>query len=305
VELGSRPTHIFGFCPFAASTMYQTLEPMKCDGHFLDIPMDASLDQDNRALIASNPTLFGSYFRPRIDVSPTRLQGVDEFSSLVEPVALAALKLAREVGGMLEVYDRWSAWIERRNIAEGLSQYRRFYGTPLLFCEFVVEQLRALGPADDPILQFAEVVRTSFDVATRWSSLPRPTTMATHRSIDTPDVQPSIHLNDRVRLNSICATMRLDYDVVPLLDAPPDLAPEPERKPTYLMWDLSGERHIRLARIDPFLYLAIERLKAAPHQPVASLLLEWVGTHGDAALEYERLMNVLAEARTMHILETV
>jgi hypothetical protein len=204
---------------------------------------------------------------------------------------------------MLELFDRWTAWIERRNTAAGAAPSRRFYGTPLRFCEFVVEELRAVCAADDPMLQLAEVIRTGFDVARKWSSLP-PTTMATHRSIAVPHVRPSVQLGDELRLNTIVATMKTDYDVVPLLDASPDLAQEPERKRTYLMWDLSDDRQVRLSRLDPFLYMTLERLQTGP-QRVASLIVEWADRAGDEGLEYNRLMHVLGEAKTMRILETV
>jgi radical SAM superfamily enzyme YgiQ (UPF0313 family) len=303
VELGSRPTHIFGFCPFASSSLYPSLNGMVCDGHFLDIPMDPSLDQKNRTLIASDSVLFGSYFRPPNDVAPSRLHGVDEFSSLVEPIALPALRLSRAIGGMLELFDRWSVWIERRNVSIGASPFRRFYGTPLLFCEFVVEELRAVCSADDPMLQLADVIWTGFDVARKWARLP-PTTMATHRSLDVPEVGRSIELGDVVQLKTVVATKRLDYDVLPLIGVPPDRAPEPEKKPTHVMWDLSDDHHVRLSVVDPLLYSTLQRLQHGP-KPVASLFVEWMDEASGTAPEYDRLMHVLSELKTMRILEVV
>src|SRR5262245_11927679 len=263
LALSTRPTHIFGFCPFASSTMYPSLQHMGCNGHFLDIPMDPSLDAANRALIASDPELFGSYFRPNVDVGRTRLHGIDEFSSILEPMALPAHRLSQALGGMLEVFDRWTAWIERHNVATGASPYRRFYGTPLHLCEFVIEELRAVCGPDDPMLQLAEVIGTSFEMARKWSRLP-PTTMATYRSLDMPHVDASVRLGDRLRLKTVIATKRIDYDLVPLLDATLKPASEPERTRTYLMWDLSDERQVRLSRIEPFLYMALEQLQEGP-----------------------------------------
>jgi pyruvate-formate lyase-activating enzyme len=302
LEAGTRPTHIFGFCPFVASSMYGTLDTLACDGHFLDMQIEPEVDAANRALIASDMELFGSYFRPRVDVGPTRMQGIDEFSCLVEPVALPALTLSRARGGMLEVYDRWSAWIERRNIEREASPHRRFYGGPFDFCDFLVTELRAVLPVDDAMLQLAEVMRTSFDLARRWSPAP-PTTMATHRSLDTPAVGQSLRLGDLVRLNTIVATMRLDYDVIPLLDASPDQAPAPERTPSCLMWDLVDGSRIRLSQVDPFLYAAIGQLQQGP-QPVARLMVDWAADSGEA-LDAHRLMHVLTEAKSMRILEAV
>src|SRR5207253_264138 len=100
-----------------------------------------AIDESNREMIASDHDLFGAYFRPRLDVSPSRLSGVDEFSNLVEPVAAATLRLSREIGGMLEVFDRWTSWIERRNTQMETPRYRRFYGSPLHFCNFLTSEL--------------------------------------------------------------------------------------------------------------------------------------------------------------------
>lgn len=302
LALGTRPTHIFGFCPFASSSMYAGLDALTCDGHFLDIPIDPVVDESNRNLIASDRQLFGSYFRPHVDVAPTRLQGVDEFSCLAEPVAVPLLALSRTVGGMLEVFDRWSAWIEQRNIAAGASPHRRYYGSPLSFCEFLVQELRAISASDDPMLQLAEVMRTSLALAGKWTSAP-PTSMATHRSVDIPPVGGAIHLSDELRLNAAVATMRIDYDLVPLLDATPDRAPEPERTPTYLMWDLSDDLRIRLSRVDPVLHNAIGKLQDGP-QPVAALVLDSL-QEGREALDYERFMHVLTEAKALGIVRTV
>lgn len=301
--IGARPTHVFGFCPFAASSMSAGLTGLTCDGHFLDIPMDPELDAANRARIAADPQLFGSYFRPRVDVTPTRLEGVDEFSCLVENVALPALTLSRLVGGMLEVYDRWTRWIERRNVEAGAAPHRRFYGSALAFCEFVVDELERLVGADDPMLQLAEIMRVSFDVARRWATVPRALTIATYRSLDRPEIGRPIRLEDSIRSKAIVATRRVDYDLVPLIDASPEDAVAPERKPSYLMWDLADEGRIRLSEIDSFLYDALERLRCGP-QPVASLMLEWMESRGEP-LDAARVINVLSEAKTLQIVETL
>jgi hypothetical protein len=302
LELGTNPVYIFGFCPFAASSLYPKLDTLSCDGHFVDIPIHPDVDAANRALIASNSELFGAYFRPRIETSPTQLQGVDEFSGLATAVALPTLALSRAMGGMLEVYDAWSVWIARRNHARGESDSRLFYGAPLDFCEFVIEELRTRVAADDPMLQLAGVIRTSFELARKWSNV-QPTSMASHRAVAMPDVGQPLKLGDELRLNAIVATMRLDYDVLPLLDAIPSQAPPPQRTPTYLMWDLTGERRIRLSRVDPFLFDAVEELQRGP-QPVAALMARWIEDRGEA-FDYDRLLHVLTEARTMHVLETV
>lgn len=301
LAMGARPTHVFGFCPFAASSMYQHLDDLECDGHFLDIPITSAVDEANRALIASDRDLFGGYFRPRLNVSPSRLKGVDEFSNLIEPVAAPTLKLSRAIGGMLEVFDRWTAWIERRNTAAGTSPQRRYYGSPLNFSEFVVSELRAVTPQSDPMLQLAELMRTSLSLAAQWAEMP-PTTMATHRSVDLPKLGQPVMLNDRLRLSAALATMRVDYDLVALLNVPPDQMIEPERKLTYLMWDLSDDGHVRLSQVDPLLFTALEQLQEGP-KPVAELML--VCANSSQAVDYDRLMRVLTEAKNLRLVETL
>jgi radical SAM superfamily enzyme YgiQ (UPF0313 family) len=302
LKIGTRPTHIFGFCPFAQSSMYERLDDLECHKHFLDIPIDEDLDQANRELIAAEPELFGSYFRPRTSEFGTLLYGIDEFSCLVEPTLLPALELARCLGGMADLYEEWISWIKKKNASVGASPYRLFYGTPQRFCEFVIEGLRRRYPIDHYIVELATVIRTSLEVAARWSSAP-PTTMATHRSLGMPQLGDPMGLSDHLRLNVPVATMSLTHDLSALLNEIPENAREAELKPTYLMWHLAEGNRIQLSEVDEFLYTVVRQLKAGP-QPIAALMVEWAGVGSDG-LDYDRLMKALSDARTMRILETV
>ena len=151
------------------------------------------------------------------------------------------------------------------------------------------------------MLQLAELTCTSLSLAAKWANMP-PTTMATHRSVDMPKLGEPVTLNDKLRLNTVLATMRLDYDLVPLIDTPLDKMTEPERKPTYLMWDLSDNGQIRLSQVDSLLFLALEQLQKGP-KPVAEIMLEWANT--GQAIDYDRLMQVLTEAKNLRLVETL
>jgi radical SAM superfamily enzyme YgiQ (UPF0313 family) len=300
--IGARPTHIFGFSPFASSSVYADLKGLTCDGHFLDMPIHPAVDEANRDLIKSDRDLFGSYFRPN-SIPYEQLRGIDEFSCLVEPVVLPALKLARAVGGMLAVFERWREWVADRNARVDPTPHRRCYGSPLNFCEFVIDQLQTLFPADDPMLQLAQVTRTSLEVAGQWATAP-PTRMATHRSVAMPQTEARVELSDRLQLNTVVATMRVDYDVVPLIEAnAEDGVSVPERMPTCLMWHLTDDRQVRLSRIDPFLYASLQQLRDGP-QPVASLVVGWATEAGER-LDCDHALAVLSEARTLRIVDTV
>jgi radical SAM superfamily enzyme YgiQ (UPF0313 family) len=302
LRLGTKPTHIFGFCPFAQSSLYQQLNSLECHKHFLDIPMDEKLDASNREMIASEPELFGSYFRPVSREFGTLLYGIDEFSCIVEPVLLPALELARAWGGMANVYEKWTEWIETKNILAGASPNRRFYGTPLRFCEFVVEGLRSVYSADHYIVELAEVIRIGLDVAAKWPAV-TPTSMATHRSLAVPKLSAGIELGDQLRLNAPVATIRLKHDLTELVTAGPENVREPEKRETYFMWHRSEDNRIQFSQIDEFLHSALQRLQEGP-RPVAELMIAWVETDSHA-LDYDRLMKSLSEAKTMNILETV
>jgi hypothetical protein len=260
LRLGCRPTHIFGFCPFAQSSMYAKLEVMECRGHFLDIPLGVSADLEGRRLVGSDPVLFGSYFRPRLpDIVPgveDAIDGIDEFSPLVEAALAPALALAEAAGGMYEVFRRWLPWARARNEARGAQPYRRYYGSPAAFATFLFEELGALSDVPASALAAAKAVQLNLSVAEGAPSAAS-TTMASHRSLVQPEVDDSrpMTLGTHLSLGPVVAKLALDYDVTPALlgraDAP--LAEEP----TYLVWQLGEGRSIRLLRVERLLFDAL------------------------------------------------
>jgi pyruvate-formate lyase-activating enzyme len=300
LSLGVRPTHIFGFCPFAEASVYPRIGALECYRHFLDIPIDPELDGANREWVASDPELFGSYFRPKADAFGTLLYGVDEFSCLVEPVAAPALDLSRALGGMATVYERWTAWISRKNIVAGVPLSRRFYGSPLSFCEFVLEELRAVRSGDHGMVELAEATRTSLRLSRERPSV-SPITMSTHRSLETPTVSDRLVLGDRLQLTAVLATMELQNDITPWLGPSPPVASKLEPRPTHLVWRLTEDDRIQLLQVSAFVYAAIERLKLGP-QRVAALMLNWTETSSEA-LDYDRLIGALVHARELGLME--
>ncbi|MGB8507961.1 MAG: radical SAM protein, partial [Pyrinomonadaceae bacterium] len=267
LRLGCRPTHLFGYCPFADSSMYARLKEMECRGHFVDLPLGAQTDMANRQLVRSDSVLYGSYFRPRLpDVVPGELNaidGVDEFSPLVEAALAPTLALARLAGGMYEVFSRWLPWIHARNDARGAPAHRRSYGTPAAFATFVLETLGNMPEVSAAIIAVARAVQVNLSVAES-ASASASTTMASHRSLVLPTMEPStpITLNTLLSPGSIVATLALDYDVTPALLGRPELPLKEE--PTYLVWQVSGERFVRLLRVEQMLFDALETLGRNP-----------------------------------------
>ncbi|MFL6253776.1 MAG: B12-binding domain-containing radical SAM protein [Pyrinomonadaceae bacterium] len=267
LRLGCRPTHLFGYCPFADSSLYARLKELECRGHFVDLPLGAETDLANRQLVRSDPVLYGAYFRPRLPgVVPGELNaidGVDEFSPLVEAALIPALELARLVGGMYEVYSRWLPWIHAHNDTRGAPAHRRSYGTPAVFATFVLEALGDMPETSAATLAVARAVRLNLSVAES-ASMPLSTTMASHRSLPLPAVEASspITLNTLLSPGSVVATLALDYDVTPALLGRLELPLEEE--PTYLVWQVSGTRSVRLLRVEQMLFDALEALGKNP-----------------------------------------
>jgi hypothetical protein len=203
---------------------------------------------------------------------------------------------------MFNLYTKWVSWVEQRNTRINASPNRRFYGTPLLFCEFVIQELKNLLPEDHSLVELASVVRTSLAVSQQWAGV-TPTTMANHRSVGMPKIKQQIGLGDHVRLSTAVATMRVTHDVTTLFDANPRSFLEPPAKETYLLWHLAEKGRIQLSQVDSLLYSTVAKLKDGS-QPVAALLVDWVQDNG-TTLDYDRLANVLTEARELNIVETL
>lgn len=304
LETGCRPTHIFGFCPFADSSIYKTLEDMECTGHFLDLPLGRETDEANRKLIASGPELFGSYFRPKLSHLPGYEKGiisaVDEFSPLVDAVRLPCMILAKAVGGMQAVYRDWVSWIAQLGLERGNAAHRRYYGSPGDFCDFIIERLQSNSAAPPYALSLARALRTSLALTATWKEVAA-TTMANHRtlpfSIAVEEVRPSTSL----ALGDVVATLEVDYDVsAALSDLRWDESYNPERGPAFLIWQMAREGELRLTKVDAFLFRVINDLKSRP-QTAAALIASWTDVpyvpHGTSADSSDALSSLTEAVR--------
>lgn len=308
LRIGCRPTHLFGYCPFAQSSMYAELGEARCSGHFIDLPLGKAADLESRELVASDRDLFGSYFRPTgaevLAGEAGAVEAVDEFSPLVEAALVPALGLAKAVGGMHEVFRRWLDWVHARNDAAGKPRYRRGYGSPVAFAEFVREQLLADGTAPAAVLDAAGAVLTNLRVVES-VRLRAETTMASHRSLPLPtldDRRPT--LAAEIARGPILASAALDHDVSAALAGAVD-APLPARS-TFLVWQEAEEGQVRLLQVDGFVYATLEAVAEGP-QPVSDLLFEQLArsaARGEPD-EIEDLVERLAAATEQGLLRTV
>lgn len=276
LEMGCRPVHLFGFCPFNGSSIFSSLKDLSCTGHFLDLPLGAKLDIRNREMIASDPELFSSYFRPTdtalAAIEEGFVDGVDEFSPLVESAALPTLALADASGGMFEVYRRWIRWIGPHNAERGAASWRRYYGSPSQFCQFLSE---ALGSeSSHAMAALARVIGLNHQYSAIGTA---PTSMANHRSaVGRVKLEP-VDLGTIVSSANVLSALRLDWDIRAAL-AWQTGQPRPDilREDTFLVWQRDGQS-VRLLEVDEALFRLIEDVSERP-RTVAELIASWAAT---------------------------
>lgn len=299
LRAGCSPTHLFGFCPFAGSSVFQNLPDLQCDGHFLDLPLGAVLDDANRGRIAADSLLHGSYFRPRTP-ELSRLgfgfiEGVDQFSALVEGALLPSLHLAGILGGMFDVYRAWIIWVGRHNALRGVEPQRRWYGTPTAYCNFLQQSLLAVGRASGEMSALAEVIGVNHEIAFAMSLSP-PTAMASYRSFSQPDGVSTLGLQSSVMRGSVLATLAVEYDVVPALAwRPGDEMPTIKPKPMHLAWQRHGAS-IRILEISDLLFGLINCIPEGTTTTIAELAVRCArgGTNGWTG-DFEDVVRTLSD----------
>lgn len=278
LRTGCRPVHLFAFCPFAGASMYARLTDLQCTGHFIDLPLGYECDLRNREIVMADRDLYGGYFRPKLPNvvvgEDSAIAAIDEFSPLVEADLVPALALAAACGGMYEVFSRWLSWIREHNEHRGAASYRRAYGTPAAFAAFIVHELSFVKVISPSLLALARAIETNLRVS-EMTFPDAATTMASYRSLIVPafDRATEITLGTRLERGSILATLALDYDITSALLG--GSADEFEKRPVYLVWQLTGRERVRLLEVDAFVFDALEALDKGINNP-ADLILNRV-----------------------------
>ncbi len=308
MKLGMKPLHIFSYCPFSQSSLYSTLSDIDCSGHFMDIPLPIELDRKNRDLVKSDPQLFGSYYKPNLPgisrLDPGVLYGVDEFALLVDALRVPALSIADEVGGMEELFFLWIDYIEEYNLRFSKPDYRKYMGSPLDFCEFLLQLAEKPGMGNEPHIHvLLRVQKKNFEIA-RQLSYASPTTMATYRSKTMPAQLTEIHYTSKVIVADMLDAMTIDYDITALLrnTAIIDQA-VPEKRKVHLIWHRSPDGNISLVEVSGFLF----KILTNPSQPALSindLLSEYVRFSETAKTEvnFSDILNDLRTAQERDII---
>lgn len=246
-----KPTHIFAYCPFKGSDGYPTETELQANAHFLDIPLPIEIDEQNRTLVTGNPALFGAYFRARDHGWRTEesgmLEGIDEFTPLVESMRAPTLHLAANIGGLYQVYCRWIPWVAARNAARDVSNHRKYYGSPVLYCDFLLELATENGaePSFIEFIVFSGQSSRAMATHAQGSAL----SMASFRSFEKPLV-PATTLGTPISAKHVIATYRSNYDLSGYLTwQPHEAPPQPINAMHTYLWTVNNIGAVRLLRV--------------------------------------------------------
>lgn len=295
MKAGTKPLHIFSYCPFAQSSLYNELSNLEFSGNFLDIPLPESVRKNNELLIRNDRKLFASYYKPAINsianLGSEILPAIDEFALLVDATRIPSILIAERIGGMKTLFHRWVSFIEERNVSRGKAPFRRFFGAPVDFCEFLKSETESRG-FEKYINEMLTVLKTNFEIA---SGLPdkHPISMATYRSKVLQADLVNVKYQSRITTETVIASARIDHDVLPFLNRVVIGENEvPSKRNVNLVWqrDLTG--NVALIEVNAFLYHVISSVAESPMN-VEDVIKSWLSSPN--ALSDDTGANILAD----------
>lgn len=300
LKRGMKPLHIFSYCPFAQSSLYKSLGKMECSGHFLDIPLPEKTDTCNRKLIQKERELFGAYYKPLLEQSVAGLKkgmlyAIDEFALLVDAVRIPSLKVADKIGGMHHLFFKWAAYIEELNQKKNKPSYRKYFGSPVDYSDFLIMICREEESKISPYVEQAlQVIRQNFLVSLSMGHK-EGTTMANYRSKVMAKSLTEASTGTKIKAENIVACMRLDYDVTAMLNAivlPDNYMPAKEQ--TNLIWQKGNSGNVALIRVNDFIYDIVAD-QASKEFTVEELISRWMNS-GDKHTGIEEMFADLQQA---------
>lgn len=276
LRMGCAPVYIFQFTPFQDSSIMGQLGERNCTGHFVDLPLGRKLDTSNRTLIRSDEVVFGAYHRPRQSngIPEELIDAIEEYATLVSAAPSCTVEIASRCGGMLELYRRWVRWIGGLNKARATPEHRRYFGSPVQFLRFLMQEADALEDCPPGLRSLLRVLKTSQEVAAR-EQLRVATTMANYRTGLAPAEWVPLTLSTRLELRDVVERLELPENIEGLMSAkPPERLPLPQASPMYLLWQRVGPGQVRLLSVSEFTYHAAGELQRSTKE-AASVLESW------------------------------
>ncbi len=295
LRLGCSPVHIFLYTPYADSLMFRSFGETICTQHFLDLPLGPELDGKNRALIASDRILYGAFHRPLHDSLGEELfDALEEFPTLVASVLLPTLFEARNAGGMFALFKAWISWIGRINDERRAATFRRYYGSPVQFCDFLLEYASARADSPVHLRSLLRVLRMNHLLA---GSTRIATTMANYRSQLASNEVRIVGLQSELSLGGVLGFLGVEHDISPAFSALPggDL-PAPNPGPLFLVWQRDDSGFVRLLQLDEFRFRAVQLLNEKPRM-AAEIIADWVvAPGGTGPADFHQLLGSLGTA---------
>jgi tRNA A37 methylthiotransferase MiaB len=305
-EMGCAPVYMFQFTPFEDASVAGELQDRICTGHFVDLPLGHELDIANRKLVASDCIVFGAYHRPRrrpgCGIQEELIDGLEQFTTMVSSALVPVLSLARMSGGMFALYKRWIAWISRLNEERNAESFRRCFGSPVHFIDFLMEEARSLDGFPPGLLSVLQILRMNYKVAGREQAM-MATTMANYRTGLAPDNWSMIELSTTLALGDIVGYLELAHDVELLLVAkPPDPLPDPEPGPLYLLWQSIAPGSVRLLKVNAFTFHTVRQLQTSSRE-AGTILQTWATDRSRSGREADlfKLVDQLQEAARLGV----
>lgn len=307
LEMGCAPVHMFQFTPFEDSSIIGDLKDRICTGHFLDLPLGYERDVENRKLVASDSIVFGAYHRPRRsgdNIQEELIDALEEFPTLVSATLLPALLIAQLSGGMFALYKRWVSWISKFNYERGAEPFRRYFGGPALFADFLVEEAIVLEEFPSAMLSMLAVIRMNHEIAGQELTA-MATTMANYRTGLISNNWPSIKLSTNLALGDIVAQLEVAEDIEPLLTTkPPNLLPTHRPGPIYLLWQRTAPGKVQLLKVDAFTFHTVCQLRASSMK-AGNILKTWAidSSEGEREGDLFALVDQLEEAARLGVVQ--
>ncbi|WP_162631822.1 radical SAM protein [Burkholderia sp. JP2-270] len=278
---GAKPVHIFGFCPFNGAASFDAKDLRGTQKHFLDIPLPSSVDTANRQLIVDDPVLFSVYRRLATStlrsIAPGFIEGIDEFTPLVESCLLPSLIFVGLGVSMLDLYKGWLSWISARNEKLDRPEHRRFYGGALQYATYLFDRAQQLEDIRPDLVPYLDLLQRSF--ASAASTDLSPLSMATYRSgVMPPDVLRSrIEEGCLVAAEQVVGSFDCEWDLSELLAwTCKQSIPAPRLcRCGYVLQRTGDQSGVRLLQVAP---AVLELLESLRHKPLdaASLWAERV-----------------------------
>jgi len=300
LQMGAKPVHIFGFCPFNGAASFDEADMRGAQKHFLDIPLNSAIDQANRELVVADPLLFSAFRRPASDdlksIASGFVQGVDEFTPLVESCLLPTLLLVDSSLSMFEIYVGWLNWIDERNRTLEKSIDRVYYGGPSDYILYLQGVARELQRGRQDLADFLELALRSQHYAMKDAL---PISMATFRSIGGSPALVRSHLEEghHVSARNIVDVFASDWDLSELLNwKSGESYPAPRKNPCGYALQRTHDGGIRVLQVQPAVVELLNALRVRPGG-ASSIWVESVTASGLlAANGVDGVLDIMTEA---------